>query len=241
MISRLSKLESEIAWLRYGPERMNLALRERNAVWMNRAEEQPSESGEDKEEDARTDYGEESEEDDDKPEEFKHVIVCGCKQCMASHRFGDAEADNIFSTFDDDEERECIVKKCLKYHCWRLGLVCIVQKEGAGSLCECHIALVEAKDGKRWRVVYGGMLVNGKPLHENPAFDGLCRVFKTIGCMDGCGLLEISWTPDRGGFSTDEHETDYVAQARKRGFMTEGGETGAEFKARRSREQGEQE
>ncbi len=85
-------------------------------------------------------------------------------------------------------------------------------------------------------MVYGGMLVNGKPLHENPAFDGLCRVFKTIGCMDGCCLLEISWTPDRGGFFKDDSGTDYVAQARKRGFMTEGGETGAEFKARRARE-----
>jgi hypothetical protein len=220
---------------------MNLALRERNAVWIGREEEsQPCESGEDEEsgdesgedEESGDEYGE----DKEKPEEFKHVIVCGCKQCMASHRFGDAEADNIFSSFDDDDERECIVKKCLKYHCWRLGLVCIVQKEGVGSLCECHIALVEAKDGERWRVMYGGMLVNGKPLHENPAFDGLCSVFKTIGCMDGCGLLEISWTPDRGGFFTDEHETDYVAQARKRGFMTEGGKTGAEFKARRARE-----
>jgi hypothetical protein len=26
------QLESEVAWMRYGPERMNLALRERNAV-----------------------------------------------------------------------------------------------------------------------------------------------------------------------------------------------------------------
>ncbi len=192
------ELESEIAWLRYGPERMILALRERNAVWIGRAREeesQPCESGGEEEEDARTDYGEESGdesgkdeesgdesgEDKEKPEEFKHVIVCGCKQCMASHRFGDAEADNIFSAFDDDEERECIVKNCLKYHCEKAGLVCIMPKEGewGDEWGKCHIALVEAKDGERWRVVYGGMLVNGKPFHENPAFDGLCRVALT--------------------------------------------------------------
>jgi hypothetical protein len=140
MSSQLSKLESEIAWLRYGPERMNLALRERNSVWIDREDEsQPCESGEDEESGDESGEDEESGDgsgdDEEKPEEFKHVIVCWCKQCMASHRFGDAEANNIFSSFDDDEERECIVKKCLKYHCEKAGLVCIVQKEGAGSLC----------------------------------------------------------------------------------------------------------
>ncbi len=80
---------------------MELALRERNAVW-NETEKSESGSNED--------------EAEDKLEEFDHVIVCGCKQCMVAHRFGAAEPDNIFSSFDD-EERECIVKKCLKYHC----------------------------------------------------------------------------------------------------------------------------
>ena len=76
-------MEAEIAWLRYGPEQMNLALRERNAVWINQDEDEDgSESGD--------------EEKEDKPE-FNHVIVCGCKQCLASHRFGNAELDNIFS------------------------------------------------------------------------------------------------------------------------------------------------
>jgi hypothetical protein len=65
---------------------------------------------------------------------------------MASHRFGDAEADNIFSSFDDDEERECIVKECLNYHCERAGLVCVVQKEREVSFEKCHVAPVEDSD-----------------------------------------------------------------------------------------------
>ncbi len=60
MTDRERQLESEVAWLRYGPERMNLALRERNAVWNER---EKSESG-------------------SEDEEFDHVIVCGCKQCV---------------------------------------------------------------------------------------------------------------------------------------------------------------
>ncbi len=60
--------------------------------------------------------------------EFKHVIVCGCRKCIASHRFAAAEPDKIFSAFDDDEEREFIVKKCLKHlakkPCLLPGLVC---------------------------------------------------------------------------------------------------------------------
>ncbi len=38
------------------------------------------------------------------------------------------------------------------------------------------------------------------------------------------------------GFFTDASETDYVALARRRGFMTDGGETGAEFKAGRGKQ-----
>ena len=52
---------------------MNLALAERNAVWINRAED---EVGED---------GSKSGDEEDKPE-FEHVIVCWCKQCMALHQ-----------------------------------------------------------------------------------------------------------------------------------------------------------
>ncbi len=45
------------------------------------------------------------------------------------------------------------LKKCLKYHCKKAGLVVVVQKEGEGSLEECHVALVEDSDGETWRVV----------------------------------------------------------------------------------------
>ncbi len=81
MTDRERQLESEVAWLRYGPERMNLALRERNAVCNEKEKSEGSGS-------------EGGDEDEDKPEEFDHVIVCGCKQCMAAHRFGAAEPDN---------------------------------------------------------------------------------------------------------------------------------------------------
>jgi hypothetical protein len=155
---------------------------------------------------------------------------------MASHRFGDAEADNIFSSFDDEESRECIVKKCLKYDCEKAGLVVVVQIQGDGSLEKCHLGLQEDSDGERWHVVYGGMLV-GTPLHENPAYEGLVSVFTTLGAGPWRRLLEISKNVDHGGFFTDDSGTDYVELARKRGFMVDGGETGAEFKARRAREE----
>jgi hypothetical protein len=216
MTDRERQLESEVAWLRYGPERMNLALRERNAVWNER---DGSEGSED--------------EDEDKPDEFDHVIVCGCKQCMAAHRFGAAEPDNIFSSFDD-EERECIVNKCLKYHCEKAGLVCIEcdRSKVSSSLKQCHIALVDL--GETWRVSYGGLL-DSDLFHENPDFSKLVSVFEILGA-DHHPLLEISATKDDSGFFTDGSGTDYVALARRRGFMGEGSETGAEFKARRQRE-----
>jgi hypothetical protein len=215
MTDRERQLESEVAWLRYGPERMNLALRERNAVWNERDESEGSE-------------------DEDKPEEFDHVIVCGCKQCMAAHRFGAAEPDNIFSSFDD-EERECILKKCLKFHCEKAGLVVVEQKKGGRSSEPCHIALVEDSDGGTWRVVYGDLLRDSRLLHEAPGFDGLVAVFKTISKHASHDLLKISWTTDEAGFFTDDSQTDYISSAVMRGFMGE--ETGAEFKARRTREE----
>lgn len=219
MTDRERQLESEVAWLQYGPERMELALRERNAVWN---EKDKSEGSED--------------EDGDKPEEFDHVIVCGCKQCMASHRFGDAEPDNIFSSFDD-EERECILKKCLKYHCEKAGLVVIEKR--CWSLEPCHIALVEDEDGETWRVVYGPLLTDPPLFHEAPGFAGLVTVFETMGAGAKQKLLDISKTTDKPGFFTDGSGTDYIAQATKRDFWVRGDgekETGAEFKARRQRE-----
>jgi len=227
MTDRERQLESEVAWLRYGPERMELALRERNAVW-NEKEKSEGTGSEDG--------------DEEKPEEFDHVIVCGCKHCMAAHRFGDAEPDNIFTSFDDDETRECIVKKCLKYHCEKAGLVVVEQKKGVGSLEACHIALVEEvwEGGGTWRVVYGGLLRDSRLFHEAPGFDGLVAVFKTIAKHASHDLLKISWTTDEAGFFTDDSGTDYIAQARKRDFWFRGDgekETGAECKARRGREE----
>ena len=225
MTDRERQLEAEIAWLRYGTEQMNLALRERNAVWINRAEveliKSKSESGD---------------EEEDKPE-FEHVIVCGCKQCMASHRFGQAEADNIFSSFDDDERRECIIKKCLRYQCKKVGLVCITQKGGDYPRRECHIALVEDSDGEKWSVIYGGLLLDPPLFHEGPGYAGLVSVFDTLVCGVGRALLDISQTTDSVGFFTDGSGVDYVEVARRRGFMHEGDETGAEYKARRAKEE----
>jgi len=226
MTDRERQLESEVAWLRYGPERMELALRERNAVWNERDKsESGSEDG-----------------DDGKPEEFDHVIVCGCKHCMASHRFGDADPDNIFTSFDDDETRECIVKKCLKYHCEKAGLVVVEQKKGEGSLEACHIALVEEvwEGGGTWRVVYGGLLTDPQLFHEAPGFAGLVSVFTMMEAGPTQKLLDISKTTDKiRGFFTDGSGTDYIALATKRDFWVRGdgeNETGAEFKARRQRE-----
>jgi hypothetical protein len=224
MTDRERQLESEVAWLLYGPERMNLALRERNAVWNER---EKSESG-----------SKDKDEDEDKPEGFDHVIVCGCKQCMAAHRFGDAEPDNIFSSFDDDEERECIVKKCLKYHCEKAGLVVVERKLG-DILGECHVALVEDPEGESWRVVYGGLLTLPPLLHEGPGFAGLVTVFDIMRAGAKQKLLDISKTTDKiRGFFTDGSGTDYIAQARSRRFLG-GEETSAEYKALRTREEKE--
>jgi hypothetical protein len=193
-------LEGEVAWLRHGPERLNLALRERNAV-MN---ERPINVN-----------------------DFKNTIVCGCKMCMASHRFGGAEPDNIFSSFDDDEEHECIVKKCLKYHCEKAGLVCIECDEEE-SLEKCHIALVDS--GEAWKVVYGGLL-SPELFHENPAYKLLCSLFDTVGDHEaGSGdVFGIGMTNDELGFFTDGTGTDYVAAARDR--LLVGDRTVAEYRA----------
>ena len=221
MTDRERQLEAEIAWLRYGPEQMNLALRERNAVWnkSDEGEEDGSESGD--------------EEKEDKPPEFEHVIVCGCKQCMVSHRFGNAEPDNIFSSFDDDESRECIVKKCLKYHCEKAGLVVVecAAMEAPSFIDESHILLMDLPTGT-WTVGYGKLL-NSELIHENPGFDSLTSVFRTINKYH-FPKADISTTEDEGGFFTDGSGVDYVAVARRRGFMHEGDETGAEYKARRA-------
>jgi hypothetical protein len=230
MSDRERQLESEVAWLRYGYERMELALRERNAVIYD---DHAREYGDYSKDPTTTESGDD---DEDKPE-FKHAIVCGCKQCMASHRFGDAEADNIFSSFDD-EERECIVKKCLKYHCEKAGLVVVEQKKGEGSLEQCHVALVDL--GETWHVFYGGLL-DSDLFHENPDFSKLVAVFEILGA-DHHPLLEISATKDDAGFFTDGSGTDYIALARRRDFWVRGDgekETGAEFKARRGREEQE--
>jgi hypothetical protein len=227
MTDRERQLESEVAWLRYGAERMELALRERNAVWNERDESEGS-GGEDG--------------DEEKPEEFEHVIVCGCKQCMAAHRFGAAEPDNIFSSFDDDAERECIVKKCLKYHCEKAGLVVVEQKSGA-NLEACHVALVEDSDSGTWRVVYGGLLTDPPLFHEAPGFAGLVSVFDTMVAGSKQKLLDISKTTDKNHcFFMPSGGPDYVALARRRDFWVRGDgekETGAEFKARRGREEQE--
>lgn len=225
MTGRERLLEGEIAWLRYGPEQMNLALRERNAVWNAWASEPMAEGFASDDDDVRTDC-----------KEFNHVIVCGCKQCLASHRFGAAELDNIFSAFDDDEERECIVKKCLKYHCEKAGLVVVecAALEAPSFLDESHILLMDLPTGT-WTVGYGKLL-DSELIHENPGFVSLTSVFRTIN-KHHFPKIDISTTADEGGFFTDGSGTDYVAVARRRGFMFEGGETGAEHKARRAKEE----
>jgi hypothetical protein len=208
MTDRERQLESEVAWLRYGPEQMDLALRERNAVWNEDQDKQPDSGSED---------DEDGDEAHTKPTRFKHTIVCVCKQCMAAHRFGAAEPDNIFNSFEDDDERECIVKKCLQYHCEKAGLVCLVQQkqESVQDYSGCHIALVD--EGDTWHVMYGGLFnFESTLLHEDPAFPGIISVFKALEAGHGGRILAISSTTDTGGFFTDASGTDYVAEARKR-------------------------
>ena len=189
----------------------------------------------------KSESGSDEDEAEDKPEEFEHIIVCGCKQCMAAHRFGDAEPDNIFSSFDDDEERECIVKKCLKYHCEKAGLVVIERKRGESSLEPCHIALVEDEDGESWHVKYGRLLTDPPLFHEAPGFAGLVTVFDTMVAGSKQKLLDISKTTDKNHcFFMLPGGPDYVALARRRDFWVRGDgekETGAEYKARRGREE----
>jgi hypothetical protein len=187
MTDRERLLEAKVAWLRHGPERLNLALRERNAV----KNEGP--------------VG---------VDDFKHIIVCNCRKCMASHRFGGAEPDNIFNSFDD-EERECIVKKCLKYHCKKAGLVCIECGSEAGSLGACHIAFIDS--GEAWKVVYGGLL-SPELFHENPVYKPLSSLFDTVGDHEaGSGdVFGIGMTKDELGFFSDGTGTDYIAAARER-------------------------
>jgi hypothetical protein len=108
--------------------------------------------------------------------------------------------------------------------------------EKRGSLEACHIALVEDPEGESWRVVYGGLLTDPPLFHEAAGGAWLVTVFDIMGAGAKQQLLDISKTTDKGGFFTDGSGTDYIAQARSRGFMGEGEETGAEFKARRTRE-----
>ncbi len=99
--------------------------------------------------------------------------MCVCKKCMAAHRFGPAELDNIFNSFEDDDERECIIKNCLQYHCEKAGLVCLVQKEDELNLEKCHMAARRVWGLLRFESAWSG---NGFEtlLHEAASIPGHC-------------------------------------------------------------------
>jgi hypothetical protein len=111
-------------------------------------------------------------------------IICTCEACLISKRFCECDLDILNETFklkENEDCRECIVKKCLKFHCKRLGLICIEQEADEedsdddeeddalfSTKKECHIFITNHDCGNTaWKFGYGTMLSPDK-FHENP-------------------------------------------------------------------------
>jgi hypothetical protein len=60
--------------------------------------------------------------------------VCTCPGCFIAKRFAELEPDDVLARFGGiaGPERACIVRDCLRWHCERLGLTCLVSDEAAG-------------------------------------------------------------------------------------------------------------
>jgi len=119
-------------------------------------------------------------------------IICTCEACLISKRFSECDLEILNDTFklkDNEEPRECVLKKCLKHHCERLDLVCLEVEVDASDADEeedeeeeedendeealfsttkkCHIFINNHAEGMYWTLGYGNML-SPDNMHENP-------------------------------------------------------------------------
>jgi hypothetical protein len=142
--------------------------------------------------------------------------VCTCPGCFIAKRFAELEPGDVLARFGGiaGPERACIVRDCLRWHCERLGLTCLVRDEAAGHASDtdsesggsdttdatattdtaddedtasedCHVVIVEK--GGYWEVEYGRRLCL-EDLHENNQLDALKGLFDLL--EDGEGFFK---------------------------------------------------
>jgi hypothetical protein len=127
-------------------------------------------------------------------------IICTCEGCLVNKRFTQLDLVGLNETFGHgDEERECVLKKCIRIQCERLGLVwqdCkemdvggSIDSEGTNDIIDtdikeedpttldCHIVFVNGFHS--WDVDYGKKFTM-TGLHENPDLDKLKELFSTL-------------------------------------------------------------
>lgn len=143
-------------------------------------------------------------------------IICTCEACLISKRFCECDLEILNENFklkENEDQRACIVKQCLKFHCDRLGLICIEEEaDDSGSDTEysneavyntrkdCHIYIESHADGMFWKAGYGKLL-DPEKFHENP---DLIKVQQLLGLIDDTEEF----------FKIDE--TDFFAMADER-------------------------
>ena len=125
-------------------------------------------------------------------------IICTCESCLVNKRFAQLDLELLNQTFGlpgTEVNTVCVLKKCLKIQCQKLGLECQETKEPAELECDnkdedeeenpglrdCHVVIINS--WLDWEVVFGTKLVLSG-FHTNPALDKLKELFSTLNYGD---------------------------------------------------------
>ena len=119
-------------------------------------------------------------------------IICTCESCLVSKRFTRLDLvllNQAFGLPGTEVNKVCVLKKCLKIQCQKLGLDCYETKEPVEGehdeedeeqnpeLHDCHIVIVNR--WLDWEVVYGTKLVV-QGFDRNPALPKLVELFTIL-------------------------------------------------------------
>ena len=119
-------------------------------------------------------------------------IICTCESCLVNKRFTQLDLELLNQTFGlpgTEVNNVCVLKKCLKIQCQKLGLDCHETKEPVEGehdeedeeenpeLHDCHIVIVNS--WLDWEVVFGTKLVV-QGFDRNPALIKLIELFTIL-------------------------------------------------------------
>ena len=123
--------------------------------------------------------------------------ICTCEGCLTSKRFTQLDFEEISNAFGHgDEQRMCIMRRCLGIQCARLGLVCLDINDEYGNIdvteptktacrdisqLDCHIVFVNGFNS--WDVYYGRLLAE-EGFHKNPNLHKIKQLFTTLNDED---------------------------------------------------------